>query len=1067
MKNNFVHLHVHSTYSFTDGFGTPDQYVNRAVEIGQPALGVTDHGNISVHYKWYKHCLKSGIKPILGCEMYIVETNEDIREREYNHITVLVQNNAGYRNLTKLVTKAWNENFYYKPRITYQDLFDHQEGLIVLSGCLSSPIMEALREGNIPKAVQDVFLFKNNIKNFYIELQAIDFPEGKKAYQRLMNLLDKDFKGIPCVVTGDCHYVREEDSKTQEVLLCVQTKDTMKNPDHWHFDQDDFFLKSREQMELSMRRCFPKYDPTDALDNTVKIAEMVDFEFPKATPIKFPIPDNEKMKFLADKCVERLKKLKKYEDQTYVDRLNYELDLVDKKGFQDYFLVIYDLVNWAKENGILVGPARGSAAGSLACYLLRITEVDPIPYGLIFERFIDINRADLPDIDIDFEDVRRHEVKEYLAEKYGSDKVGNLPTFAEFKGKSAIDDVGRVFGIPFKVCDEVKSAIIERSGGDSRAGFTLEDTFSSDVFTKPKEHLKTHPELKYAIKLEGQLRQMGQHAAGVVVSNEPLTNFCAIYMVKGEQVISLSYKDITDIGLLKIDILGLSTLSVVSRTIKQIEERHGKKIDIYKLPLDDKKTYDGFVKEKMFGVFQFDGQAVNQVSRQIKPKDFESMSAISALARPGPLNSGNTTEYIMRRSGKSPVKYVHPIMKNITGDSYGIVIYQEQVMRIMREIGDMSWEDTSAIRKNMSRSLGVEAFNAFQSKFMPGAIGHGLTEKIANKIWEEMCHYGSWSFNKSHSVSYGMISYWTMWLKIHYPMEFYSSILFLTEMEAKKKKILKEYKREGHKVLSVHINRSKEHFSIDDDGLRIGFADIKGIGPMTAEKYLRNSPYVSYYDFAKKNYKNRIEPNKYTQTLIDLGAFDSIESSSLQVNLFGEKIPEYIKTKLTFSERFSLCPWDMEFGIETTWKQFIIDNKKIFKTEIMPIERLNEVEKGFKADDIVIYGIVYDRNLRDVREVSASKGKTIDLSKYNGQYQFANFVVEDDTDFITVRLSNRTFPTYGNLIFERCRADDVVIIKGKMGSGIRMFFANQIGILREIKEKVDAQSIHSRIKISV
>lgn len=1108
MSDKFVHLHAHSTYSFVDGYGLPEQYISRAKEIGQEAIGVTDHGNISVHYKWYKECKKNGIKPILGCEMYIVANKEEVHDREYNHLILIVKNQEGYRNLMKLVTKAWTEQYYYKPRITFDDLFEHQKGLIVLSGCLSSPFMKALKEDKIDLAEQLFEKFQRNIDDFYIELQPIDFDEGKPAYEKLISLYKRKLKkkGFKWVATNDCHYVNKDHCKVQEVLLCVQTNTPISDPSHWHFDQNDFYLKSRGEMEESFSECFPGENFKDALDNSVKISEMIEFEFPKAESVKFP-HKGDKIEHLRKMCQEGLVKrglafhkegLFADDDKNlYVQRMNYELELIVKKKFVDYFLVIADLIQWAKNQGILVGPARGSAAGSLACYALAITEVDPIKYGLIFERFIDINRADLPDIDMDFEDTRRDEVKEYLQNKYGYDKVGTLPTFSTFKGKSALDDVGRVFEIPFKVIDQVKNAIVERSGGDSRASFTLADTFTSDVFEYPKEALKQYPDLKYAIELEGQLRQMGQHAAGVVISNEPITDFCALYKVRDTIVTSMDYDDVIDIGLLKIDLLGLNTLSVITEALKQIKKRHKREIDIYNLPLDDKLTYKGFRDNKLFGVFQFDGQALNQVCRQIKPKEFMDLSAITALARPGPLNSGNTTEYIMRRAGKTKVSYVHPIMESITGDSYGIVIYQEQVMRIMREIGKMSWEDTSSIRKMMSRSLGIEAFNKFKERFMPGALENGLSEEVASKIWEEMCHYGSWSFNKSHSVSYSFISYWTMWLKVHYPIEFYGAILALTHDDSKKKKILKEYKHEGYKILPIDINLSKEHFVIEKDGLRIGLQNIKGIGPEFAGMVVRKQPYHSYTDFIEKTKKKR--ENKTVRSLVNLGAFDQATLKFPQITLFGESIPEYEKEEIPFTERFEMCPWDMEFGVKDKWMPFIGSHPEIFKQLPISIDSLDEIKTGFDEPEIIIWGIAYDKNLRDLRETSASKGKTLEEKRYraakiitpkmkdffkgashvtmttliykqreknvyfeNGKdyektdlFQFANFVLEDDEGFITIRLSHIKFPDYGNLVLEQTRADDVLMIRGQMGSGIRMFFANKIINLRLLKEKLE------------
>lgn len=1103
MIDKFVHLHVHSTYSFTDGFGLPEQYVKRAKEIGQPALGVTDHGNVSSHFKWYKNCKANDITPILGCEMYLVEKQEDVRERDYNHITVLVQNNVGYRNLLKLVTKSWNENFYYKPRITFQDLFDNQEGLIVLSGCLSSPSMELIKAGKLQEAVEQLRMFKEKIKNFYIEFMPTQFKGGIEHYKTLIHLYESTLKkeGFKGVVTNDCHYVEKHQSKTQEVLLCVQSRDLMSNPQRWKFDQDDYYLKSRQEMEDSMKFCFPESNFSDEMDETVRISEMIDFTFPTASPMKFPIEDDKKYSTILKKSLKTLKELGLENDVKYKERLLYELDIINKKNFLDYFLVIEDLVNWAKKKNILVGPARGSAAGSLACFLLHITDVDPLKYDLLFERFIDINREDLPDIDIDFQDDRRHEVKEYLAKKYGSDKVGNLPVFIAFKGKSSLDRIGTIFEIPFSVVDSVKSAIVERSGGDSRASFTLMDTFESTVFELPREAMKKHPEFIYAVELEGQIKSIGQHAAGVIISNEPLTNFCAIYKIKGEQVISLDYKDASSIGLLKIDLLGISALTAISKCIKIIEERHGEKIELNKLPLDDKKTYQGFTEEKMFGVFQFDGQAVNQVTRQIKPKDFNSLSAINALARPGPLNGGSTTSYIMRRAGKEKIVYPHKVMEDYTKETYGVVLYQEQVMKTMREVGKMSWKDTSEIRKLISRSQGVERFNDFKDKFSIGAKENGMNGEQIDKIWDAICTFGSWAFNKSHSVSYSLIAYWMMWLKVHYPVEFYSSILFSENDEDKEKKIVKEYKRAGLKVLPISINKSGESFTIDDGGLRVGFKDIKGIGETYAKKLIKYQPYDSYFDVINKLKGKGIGDTKL-KLLANIGAFDELKETSMATTLFGETQPVWETDNLTFQQRFQICPWDMDYDIMKQWTPFLREHADKFKKLPLSIEQLKEMNLGFNSDDQIIMGIIYDKNLRDVREVSTSKGKNADLSKYVGYklteraerlvgqkgyispmmakrinseregyklkegmdytkeqlYEFANFVIEDDTDFITVRLSHLKFPEYGNLIFEKTFDGDVVIIKGKMGSGIRMFFANKIINLNRYKEELDAKS---------
>ena len=760
-KDNFVHLHCHDSYSYTDGFGLPNKWIEKAKELGQPAIAITNHGGVSSHYKWYKAAIKSEIKPILGCEMYMIDNyNNKDPENKYNHIVVLSLNNTGYKNLLKLVTKSWLEGFYYKPRITYEDLALNQEGLLFTTGCPAGKIGQLVKNGKITTAETELKLMAKTFKNFYIEISPWTYDEGKKYFKFLLKMHQKT--KIPLIATNDCHYIEKYQNEIQEIMLCIQSGDKMDNPNRWKFNQQDFYLKSRKEMEESLKAIEPNFDYTKALDNTVDIASMIDFKFPIATPMKFPMLGKEKVDYFKKLVKEGFKKREyKTNQKDYVKRTKYEVDLIIKKDFIDYFLIVADLVNWAKNHNILVGPARGSAAGSLVCYLIGITEVDPIIHNLLFERFIDINREDIPDIDIDFEDSKRHLVKEYLIKKYGSDKVGDLATFGTFKGKMCISDIARVFKIPFSISDKLKSLIIERSGGDSRASFTIEDTFNNPEFAFPKQAIAQYPALKYAAQMEGQVRHLSKHAAGIVISNEPITNFCAIYKSGNETVLSLDGNDIKDIGLLKIDILGINTLTAIQKAIDLIKNRQNKTIDLYHLSLDDKKVFKNFQdKNKLFGIFQFEGQSVNQVCRQIKPNNFVELSDISALSRPGPLHSGSTTLYINRKFGKQNIEKIHSLMKDITKDTWGIIIYQEQVMRTMREIGLMSWKDTAEIRMNISRSRGIEAFNKYKEIFSIGAKKRGLSEKEIDNIWATMCTFGSWAFNKSHSVSYTIISYW-------------------------------------------------------------------------------------------------------------------------------------------------------------------------------------------------------------------------------------------------------------------------------------------------------------------
>ena len=805
-------------------------------------------------------------------------------------------------------------------------------------------------------------------------------------------------------------------------------------------------------MEQSFKATNPELDFTEAFDNTVKISDMVGFTFPKAKPLSFPIPEEEKEKKLYDMCIQGMKEKGFAGNKEYEERMQYEYDLIVKKNFIDYFLIVADTVMWAKTHDILVGPARGSSAGSLVCYLLRITEVDPIIHGLIFERFIDINREDLPDIDVDYEDARRPDVKKYLEEKYGKERVGQLITFSTFKGKSIISDFSRIFGIPYGIGTKLKSIIIERSGGDSRASFTLEDTFNQFDFAK--ECLQTYPFLKYAKDFEGQIRNYSSHASGIIVSEAPLTDFCAVYQQHGDTVMSMDYDDTNKLGFTKFDILGLNTLTSVSKALKLIKERTDRDIDIYNLPLDDIKVYDGFQDtKKLFGIFQFDGQAVNQVCRQIHPTEFEHLSAINALSRPGPMHGMDlelgepiTSIYIARKDGRLPFKTAHPLLIPITKDTQGLVIYQEQVMKVMRSVGKMSWKDTANIRKAISKSQGMEAFNKYKEVFSVGAKEQCLEDKEIDNIWSAVCTFGSWAFNKSHSVSYSIISYWTMWLKIYYPIEYYQAMTSTMLSEDKIRKVIKEYIREGFELLPVDINKSKNSFIIDGKNLRLGFTQIKGFGDKMADKIVDGQPYKNYEEFKKKTKNSK----KACTLLSKMGAFNSIGGPVIIHNtLFGrEEIKEY-EDAITFEEKIKICPLAVDFNIMSDWEDFISEN---IKWPVSKIENLNS-----ENNSELIIGLVYDKNLKDKIEEALTRGKEAPHI-VNGETKYCNFILEDDTDFVTIRISTANFPKFQKLIFEDIDDNSIVMIKGRMGDGIRMFFANEIICLNHLKDKIEEKS---------
>ncbi len=1062
MKDLFVHLHNHNEFSLLDGYGHPSDFVKRAKELGQTALATTNHGNVSDHYRHYSACKEAGIKPILGCEFYIVDSVDKAREnqtREYNHITILAKNLEGYRNLLKLVSFSYDKGFYYKPKIDWEILKQHSKGLIATSSCPSGKLANLIKNGHSKENLIKEINHQKEIfdkGSYFIELSPWNYKDAEGIAKGLYELAE--ITNTPMVLTMDCHYPLKEHSEVQEVMLCVQMNDRMDNPKRWKFDQDDFYLKSGEQMKEEWEKVYPNLPfKQEMIDNTQKIAEMVEFEFPKSRPIEFPFVGDKKVLLLA--MAKKGLQDKGFENnQIYLDRLQREFDLVVQKDYVDYFLVIADLINWAKQNDIFVGPGRGSSAGSLICWLVGITEIDPIPFGLLFERFIDINRDDLPDVDIDIEDEKRPLVKEYLRSKYGKDHVASLSTFGTFRGRMSLQDIGRVFGIKPEVTNEVKKLVVQRSGGDSRFSNTVEDTFND--FTTAGEIMKLHPEFRFAKDLEGYIRNMSIHASGTVVSNDPIENFAAFYRSsdENEKVISMDYHDASDIGLLKIDLLGLTTMSILKNAVDLIKERHGISIDLNKLPLDDKPTFDAFKAGKLFGIFQFDGQAMMQVCKQVKPDNFGELADINALSRPGPLHGGATTSYIMRKFGKERIQYLHPMIKAITHDTYGAILYQEQVMNVVRNIGKFSWADTSTIRRTMSRSTGEQAFDKFREQFIKGAGENGLSEELALQIWKQVYTFGSWGMNKSHCVCYAMIGYYMMWLKVHYPIEFYVSMIAKENNDLRIKKVLKEYQNEGFKILPIDVNRSKEQFTIDDGAIRIGFRQILGLGTKTAHGIVRHQPYTGLGDFMARN-----RSAKASNLLLKVGAFRDVGfvRSNQQLALFEPK--QEPKEMLDYASPSvetlaQLCPIMNNTTPYADWIEFV---KKRIKKKISLIKDIAATDERI---NVAILGSTDPENLYNPKNrFEEARSRGIELERKPGEeeftikdYDFLNFDIEDESDYITVRIPYKIYKKYFDMMWS-VKPSDVLLVTGMMGNGIRMVFANEVINLTQLKLKTNGK----------
>ena len=863
---SFTHLHVHSYYSLMDGLNSPKELCQAALDAGQTAIAITDHGTLSSHRDMQIAAKELGIKPILGVEAYISPTDRFDRSSKtdksiqaYNHIILLAKNKKGLENINTLQELAWNEGFYHKPRIDREVLNDYSEGIIVLSGCLNGLISKAIDKGNMEEAEILLKGFKQTFgQDFYVEVQSHNPVEINSA---LLELADK--LKIKAVATGDAHFAKEEDRILEEALLILSTSpkfdkdadfDMSRNmkdmldrfnylyPDRRISFQDmNLFIQSRSEIEADFNKA--GISRTDIYENTMEIANKIgEYDFNQGLDL-LPVPKTDADEKLRELAYQGLERLQKASDDVYLARVEEELSVIASKSFASYFLVIADMINWAKENNIKVGPGRGSAAGSLVCYSLGITDVDPIKYDLLFFRFINPERNDFPDIDTDFEDRRRKEVKEYLKKKFKH--VASISTYTYFKDKGVVRDAARVFMVPLQ---EVNRAL--------KTVDTFEDFLSSP---NTKEFRGKYPEVQWlADKLRGRIRSVGVHAAGVVVAKDDLRNYAPIESREDSQdkvsgripVVAYDMDTVADIGLIKLDALGLKTLSVISDTLQSIKERSGKDINLSDLTMDDPKVYKMLSEGYTKGVFQAEATPYTNLLMKMGVDKFEDLVASNALVRPGAMNTVGAA-YINRKHGKEAVDYSHVIMKEFTENTYGVIIYQEQVMQACVYLGGMSWSEADKVRKIIGKKKDAKEFDQFKDQFVTGASKQ-ITQKKAEQLWHDFEAHAGYSFNRSHAVAYSMLSYYTAWLKSYYPLEFMFSILKNENDKDARTEYLIEAKRLGLKIKLPHVNESEIYFSLKDNSIIFGLAEIKFISDSIANKILDKRPFKDYSDFIDK-----------------------------------------------------------------------------------------------------------------------------------------------------------------------------------------------------------------------
>ena len=844
----FVHLHLHTEYSLLDGACRIDEVLDQAAALHMPAMAVTEHGNMFSSVIFHDHARQRGVKPILGCEVYVAPgsrlTKSGTPGETANHLILLAETNEGYGNLIKLVSSGYTEGFYYKPRIDKDLLARHSKGLIGLSSCLKGEVAEGLSHQQERKAAEAAAAYRDILgpDNFFLEMQWHGIDD-----QRVVNsglpALARDLQ-LPLVCTNDVHYLREADAHPHDVLLCIGTGKAFTDPKRLRYDSRNFFLKTAEQMAEAFK------DFPEAVGNTVRIAERCNVvladnqNFLPNFDVPAPFTVDEYFEHVVRAgFAERLPRLQQlaatgalgHTVDEYERRLAYEIDMIKRMKYPGYFLIVWDFIRHAREQGIPVGPGRGSAAGSLVAYCLRITDVDPLKFDLIFERFLNPERVSLPDIDIDFCERRRGEVIDYVTRKYGRENVAQIITFGTMKAKAVVRDVGRVLEMPFADVDKVAKLI------PAALDMTLEKALEENQTLRDLERddPKVKELLSVARRLEGMTRHASVHAAGVVIAPRAITEYAPLYKgARDEITTQWSMKEIERIGLLKMDFLGLSTLTLIADAIVEIERTTGERLDIERIPLDDSKAYQLFQDGQTFGIFQFESSGMRDILRKAKPQALEDLIALNALYRPGPLRSGMVDDYIARKQGKTEVKYELPQLEPILRETYGVIAYQEQVMRIARELGGFTLGEADILRKAMGKK-NAEVMQAQRTRFVAGAKANGVNEKRAGQTFDLMEHFAGYGFPKAHSTAYALLAYQTAYLKANYPWHFAAALLTIEAQNTDKLALyLGECRERGIPVLPPDVNESQLPFRVTAAGVRFGLTAIKNVGEGAVQSLL-------------------------------------------------------------------------------------------------------------------------------------------------------------------------------------------------------------------------------------
>lgn len=915
----FVHLHSHTEYSLFDGISRIGELVSHVKEMGQTALAITDHGVMYGAVYLYKECIKQGIKPIIGCEIYVTRGSRFDKsgngKEKLAHLILLAENNEGYQNLIKICSKAWTEGYYHRPRADHELLEKYHEGLIVTSACVGGEVPQAILNGDMDEARKVIEFYINTFgkDNYFLEIQNHGLPE-EAAVRPVLASLAKEY-GLGLVATNDFHYTKKEDARSQEIKLCISTGKTLDDPYHFHFANDEFYCKSGDEMRAILGN-FP-----GAIENTRVIADRcnVELTFGEHKLPSFDVPEGETAaSYLRKLCEKALPERYAVVTDKERSRMDYELGVIDKMGFSDYFLIVMDFIHYAKSHGIPIGPGRGSAAGSIVSYLLHITEVDPLRFDLLFERFLNPARVSMPDIDTDLCYRRRGEVIEYLARKYGSDQVAQIITFGTLAARAVIRDVGRVTNMPLREVDRIAKMVpvgpgvtLKKTMEGSRE---FRDLYDSDT--------TVHRLIDHCLDLEGISRNSGTHAAGVVICSKPVEEYVPIQLTQDGFIQTQYEKDqVEQLGLLKMDLLGLRNLTVIHDALEMIRENRGIDLDINKIPSEDEETCKMLCDGDTIGVFQSESSGFTSLLMQLHSERFEDLIPMVALYRPGPLGSGMAEDFIKRKHGKIPVEYPHPSLEPILKETYGVILYQEQVMQIASVMGGFSLGQADMLRRAMGHKE-PEILQQNRETFVDGAVANGVDDRTANYVFDLMVHFAGYGFNKSHSVCYGWIAWQTAYLKAHYRPEFMAAMMTCYNGDRDKvSRYISDTRRAGVVIAAPDVNLSEAYFSVKGDKILFGLDGIQNVGEGAVRSIIearkQGGLFKSLSDFVERA-DNRGLNSRACESLIRCGALDSLganrsqllaalpealgdaqsirnERASGQLNLFGgEETPETI-----------------------------------------------------------------------------------------------------------------------------------------------------------------------------